>query len=93
MQIRLAFSIAIQAPGDIYLLDEVLAVGDYQFQQKCQRVFKKMRQQGKTVILVSHDLDRIIQYCDKTLWLDHGKIISSGTPKLVVDQYTHFVTP
>lgn len=93
MQVRLAFSIAMQSAGDIFLLDEVLAVGDYQFQKKCNQVFKDMKQQGKTIILVSHDLDSIIQYCDKAIWLDHGKIISYDTPKLVVNQYTRFVTP
>ena len=93
MQVRLAFAIAAQSAGDIYLLDEVLAVGDWQFQKKCNQVFKDMKQQGKTAILVSHDLDSIIQYCDKAIWLDHGKIISYDTPKLVVNQYTRFVAP
>ena len=91
MQVRLAFAIAIQSAGDIFLLDEVLAVGDYQFQKKCNQVFKDMKQQGKTAILVSHDLDSIIQYCDKAIWLDHGKIILSGQPETVIKAYTRFV--
>jgi len=93
MQVRLAFSIAMQSAGDIFLLDEVLAVGDYQFQKKCDKVFKTMKQQGKTVILVSHNLNSITKYCDQTIWLDHGRIISHGTPKSVVNQYTRFITP
>lgn len=87
MQIRLAFSIAIQAPGNIYLLDEVLAVGDYQFRQKCQRVFKKMRQQGKTVILVSHDLESIVELCDRCLWLRQSRIARLGQPHIVIEEY------
>lgn len=93
MQVRLAFSIAIQASGDIYLLDEVMAVGDHQFRQKSQKVFFNLKRLGKTIILVSHDLDDVIKYCDQVIWLDHGKIISYGAPKSVVNQYTRFVTP
>jgi len=93
MQVRLAFSIAIQASGDIYLLDEVMAVGDHQFRQKSEKVFQQMKKQTKTIILVSHDFDSIIKYCDQAIWLDHGKIISHGAPKSVVNQYTRFVTP
>ncbi len=93
MQVRLAFSIAIQSPGDIFLLDEVLAVGDHQFEKKCDQVFKSMKKAGKTAILVSHNLDSIVNYCDKAVWLDRGKIISYGRPKSIVSQYTHFTTP
>ena len=72
MQVRLGFSIAFQAHGDIYLLDEILAVGDYQFQQKTNRVFKTMKRQGKTVILISHSLENIKEYCDRVIWLQNG---------------------
>ena len=92
MQVRLAFSIVIQASGDIYLFDEVMAVGDHQFRQKSQKVFKTMKRTGKTVILVSHDLDSIIKHCDKAIWLDHGKIIDYGIPKSVIRQYTRFTS-
>ena len=91
MQIRLAFSIAIQSSGDIFLLDEVLAVGDYEFRQKTRKVFQKMKQQRKTVIIVSHELDQIKEYCDRAVWLDHGKIILSGQPETVIKAYTKFV--
>ena len=91
MQMRLAFSIAIQSAGDIFLLDEVLAVGDYEFRQKSKKVFQEMKQQGKTVIIVSHDLDQIIEHCDRTAWLDHGKIILIDKPETVIKAYTKFV--
>ena len=92
MQIRLAFSIAMQSAGDIFLLDEILAVGDYTFRQKSKKIFNKMKQQGKTVIIVTHELDQIKKFCDKTIWLDHGKIIDYGTPNSVISQYTQFTT-
>lgn len=88
MQVRLAFSIAIQTSGDIFLLDEVLAVGDYQFRQKAGKVFQKMKRQGKTVIIVSHELDQLNEYCDRVIWLDQGKIAAEGEPKAVIAQYT-----
>ena len=91
MQIRLAFSIAIQSSGDIFLLDEVLAVGDYEFRQKTRKVFQKMKQQRKTVIIVSHELDQIKEYCDRAAWLDHGKIILIDKPETVIRAYTRFV--
>ena len=87
MQLRLGFAIAIQSPADIYLLDEVLSVGDYQFQQKAKKVFKQMKQQKKTVILVSHDLASIKSWCNQAIWLDHGQIRSSGRPSEVIKQY------
>ncbi len=92
MQVRLAFSIAMQSSGDIFLLDEVLAVGDYQFQQKCDQVFKVMKKNRKTALLVSHDLDSILKYCNHVIWIDHGKIVSSGDPNTVIKQYTRFVS-
>jgi len=87
MQVRLAFSIAIQSSGDIFLLDEVLAVGDYEFRKKARKVFARMKCQGKTVIIVSHELDQIIANCDRVIWLDHGRIVKSGSPKLIIKQY------
>lgn len=88
MQVRLGFSIAFQASGDIYLLDEILAVGDYRFQQKTDQVFRKMKQRGRTVILISHSLDNIKKYCDRVAWLDQGKITKIGSPEKVLRQYT-----
>ena len=88
MQLRLGFAVAMQSPADIYLLDEVLSVGDYQFQQKAKKVFQRMKREKKTVILVSHDLETIKQWCDQVIWLDHGRVRSSGRPGEVIKQYT-----
>jgi len=88
MQMRLGFSIAIQTPGDIFLLDEVLGTGDHQFRQKTKQVFKKMKQQGKTVIIVSHELNQIIEVCHRAIWIDKGKIKDQGKPKSIIDRYT-----
>ena len=91
MQVRLAFSIAIQSTGDIFLLDEVLAVGDYEFRQKSKKVFQQMKRQGKTVIIVSHELDQIKANCDRAIWLDHGKMLLNDKPEAVIKAYTRFV--
>ena len=72
MLLRLAYSIAIQVPFDILLLDEVLAVGDASFQEKCFASFEEMRRDGKTVMFVSHDLTAMERFCDRALLLDHG---------------------
>jgi len=78
MQVRLAFSIAIQVEADIYILDEVLAVGDAAFQKKSQEEFKKMKKAGKTVVLVSHDMETIKRYCQEVIWLDKGEKAGQG---------------
>lgn len=93
MQVRLAFSIASQIDADIYLLDEVLAVGDIGFQDKCQRVFRLMKEEGKTVILVSHDLQNIEKYCSKTIWLEKGKIKAYGPSKQITTAYWRHTFP
>lgn len=86
MQVRLAFSIAIRAKGDILLLDEVLAVGDAAFQQKCSNYFASIK--GKqTVVLVSHDMGNVVKYCSRTILLENGKIVMDGEPKKVAKAY------
>lgn len=87
MVVRLAFSVAIQAKGEIYLLDEVLAVGDSVFQKKCERVFLDLKRQGKTVILVSHNLENIRQYCERVIWLENGKVVQDGPVDNVLKAY------
>lgn len=87
MQVRLAFSIAIQSKADIYLWDEVLAVGDLEFQDKSRRKFEELRKQGVSVLLVSHDIDEIKSYSDRVIWLDHGQIKMEGDTNKVVDAY------
>ena len=87
MLLRLAYSIAIQVPFDILLLDEVLAVGDASFQAKCFQTFETMREEGKTIVFVSHDLDSVVRFCDRALLLADGEIQYIGEPKDVVDAY------
>jgi len=87
MQLRLAYSIAIQVPFDILLLDEVLAVGDLAFQQKCFATFERMRDEGKTLVFVSHDLEAVAQYCDRTLLLENGVARAIGPTDEVIDLY------
>lgn len=86
MQVRLAFSIAIRAKGDILLLDEVLAVGDAAFQQKCSDYFESIK--GKqTVILVTHSMENVIKYCNRAILIEEGKIKLDGDPKKVAEAY------
>jgi len=87
MQVRLAFSIAIQIESDIYILDEVLAVGDAAFQKKCQEEFTRMKKLGKTVLLVSHDMETIRRYCHRAIWLDKGEIKEHGEVEKVINAY------
>lgn len=87
MQVRLAFSLAINAHAEILLMDEVLAVGDTNFQNKCLAEFNQYRSQGKTVILVTHDISVVKRYCDKAMLLRNGKKIKIGKPEDVADEY------
>ncbi len=87
MQVRLAFSIAIRARGDILLLDEVLAVGDAAFQQKCNDYFNSLKDKKQTVILVTHTMDNVRKFCTRAILIDNGKIIQDGDPKKVSDAY------
>jgi ABC-type polysaccharide/polyol phosphate transport system ATPase subunit len=87
MLLRLAYSIAIQVPFDVLLLDEVLAVGDASFQVKCFDTFETMRRDGKTVVFVSHDLDSVERFCDRALYLNDGTVQCIGETKDVVEVY------
>jgi ABC-type polysaccharide/polyol phosphate transport system ATPase subunit len=88
MQLRLAFSIAIQVPFDILMLDEVLAVGDDAFQKKCFAVFDDLlRETHKTIVFVSHDLETMKRYCDRTLYLQSGLVQAIGPVDEVVERY------
>jgi ABC-type polysaccharide/polyol phosphate transport system ATPase subunit len=87
MQVRLAFSVAIQAHAEILLVDEVLAVGDERFQQKCTQEFKRLKEEGRTIVFVSHSMDSINQFCDRVMLLEGAKIYSSGDPSRVTDDY------
>lgn len=87
MQVRLAFSIAIQAQSDILLIDEVLAVGDANFQQKCFDVFIDLKKQGKTLVLVTHDMSAVTQFCDRAIMLENGKVVAAGKPTEISEKY------
>ena len=86
MQVRLAFSIAIRAKGDILLLDEVLAVGDAAFQQKCNNYFASLHG-DQTVVLVTHGMDAVRRFCDRAILIDAGKVVMDGDPKKVASAY------
>lgn len=88
MQVRLAFSIAIKSSSDIYILDEVLAVGDNSFQQKCFDEFKKFRKSKKTIVFVSHALGIVKEFCDRVILIDGGRVIKDGEAGKVVDFYS-----
>jgi ABC-2 type transport system ATP-binding protein len=87
MQVRLAFSVAIQAQADILLLDEVLAVGDAAFQRKCFDYFMQLKRNKQTVILVTHDMAAVRQYCDKAIMIEKGKVVEKGSPEKVAQAY------
>lgn len=87
MQVRLAFSIAKEVEGDVYLLDEVLAVGDADFQKKCQEEFKKLKEKRKTVLIVSHELPSIDRWCDRAVWLENGQLKMIGTAPKITHAY------
>jgi ABC-type polysaccharide/polyol phosphate transport system ATPase subunit len=87
MQLRLAFSIAIQVPFDILMLDEVLAVGDASFQKKCFEVFDELRETNKTIVFVSHDLSTMKRYCDRVAYIESGRLDQVGAPDEVIDRY------
>jgi len=87
MQVRLAFSISIRAKSDILLLDEVLAVGDAAFQQKCYSHFEELKRQKKTVVFVSHDMNAVRRFCNKAIYIDGGKLTHSGVPSEIADVY------
>jgi ABC-type polysaccharide/polyol phosphate transport system ATPase subunit/ABC-type polysaccharide/polyol phosphate export permease len=87
MFVRLGFAAAIQADADIYLVDEVLAVGDAHFQEKCFEVFRRMKQTGKTVIFVTHGLDTVAEFCDRALLLERGQVAAIGHPADVIQTY------
>ena len=91
MYLRLGFSVAINVNPDVLLVDEVLAVGDENFQRRCREKFTELRAQGKTVVLVSHALESIRELCDAAAWLEGGRLRAVGDVDEVVDHYLHVV--
>lgn len=87
MQVRLAFSVAIQAKTDILLIDEVLAVGDSNFQKKCFDVFERFKEENRTVIFISHSMDQVVRFCDRAILINKGKIQATGSPEVIATEY------
>ena len=87
MMVRLAFSVMVQVDADVLLIDEVLAVGDAAFQQKCYDEFNRIREQGRTVLLVTHSMAAVERFCDRALLLEKGNITAHGDPSRVANAY------
>lgn len=92
MQVRLAFSIAVKAKNDILIFDEVLAVGDEAFQQKCLRIFEEYRRTKQTVVLVTHDMSTVRNLCTRAMLIDDGEIKHMGSVESVAEQYSDMNT-
>ena len=88
MYMRLAFAVATEVNPDILVIDEILAVGDMAFQQKCFERLDRFRSSGKTILFVTHTLEQIRQNCDRAIYLDKGLLVADSTPEEVIDMYT-----
>ena len=91
MYLRLAFAVAAHVEPEILLVDEVLAVGDADFQRRCLGKMEDLRSGGRTIVFVSHNLGAISQLCDRTVWIDQGKVLEVGASEAVVERYLHSV--
>ena len=87
MYMRLGFAIAIHVDARLLLIDEILAVGDAEFQEKCKIRLQAMQKNGTALLIVSHSLHLLETLCDRVIWLDHGSIIAHGEPSAVIHQY------
>jgi len=87
MQVRLAFSVMIQVDAEILLIDEVLAVGDAAFQQKCYDQFNRLRDEGRTILFVTHDMGAVNRFCHRAMLLERGEIVALGNPEDVAREY------
>ena len=91
MYVRLGFSIAVNLDPEILMVDEIVAVGDEEFQRRCFDYMLQLRRQGVTIIVVSHSMTLIQQLCDRAAWLEHGKLLALGSPNEVIDKYLETV--
>jgi ABC-type polysaccharide/polyol phosphate transport system ATPase subunit len=87
MNVRLAFAVMIQVDADVLLIDEILAVGDAAFQQKCFDVFNRLRDDGKTILFVTHDMGAVERFCHRAMLLERGEIVEIGKPRAVAARY------
>lgn len=91
MYMRLAFSVAINVDADILLIDEILAVGDIAFQEKCFKKLEEIKSRGTTIVIVSHSLNQIEKICDRTIWLHDGIIYKEGSTKVINQLYSDYM--
>jgi ABC-2 type transport system ATP-binding protein len=84
MYMRLAFSVAVYSNPDVFLVDEVLAVGDEPFRKKCAKRIAELKEQGTTLVIVSHSTKQILDFCDRAVLLSHGKLIADGASDKVL---------
>jgi ABC-type polysaccharide/polyol phosphate transport system ATPase subunit len=87
MLVRLAFSVMIQVDADVLLIDEVLAVGDAAFQQKCHDEFNRLRDEGRTILLVTHDMSTVARFCERAMLLEKGVVVDIGDPEAIAGEY------
>lgn len=87
MYMRLAFSVAVNVDAEILLIDEILAVGDQKFQEKCYKKMESLKSEGKTIVLVTHSMDAVKKFCNRAIWLKDGQIHMDGKPEKVVKEY------
>lgn len=92
MYMRLAFSVAINVDADILLIDEILSVGDEHFQRKCFNKMKELKNEGKTMVFVTHDMGAVKELCDRAVWLSNGVVRIDGDTNTVVDEYVKETT-
>ena len=93
MYMRLGFSVAIHSNPEILLVDEVLAVGDVAFQEKCLAKMDEFKQRGITIVFVSHSMDLVRKFCERVLLLEGGRLIGDGAPEEITERYLEMVTP
>jgi len=91
MYMRLGFSVAVHSDPDILLVDEVLAVGDAVFGQKCLAKVREFQERGVTIVIVSHSLDTVKQFCGRAILIDHGRMLQDGRPDHVIQHYWELV--
>lgn len=84
MYVRLAFAVAVHTDPDLFLVDEVLSVGDEAFQRKCLERIREFQDEGRTIVLVTHSMSQVLDFCDRAVLLDHGRVVIDGTPKVAV---------
>jgi lipopolysaccharide transport system ATP-binding protein len=89
MYLRLAFSVAVHLDSEVLIMDEVLAVGDLPFQQKCMQKMEAIRSEGRTILFVSHSVDAVKKICNRAIMLEKGQIVRDGPASEIVDEYAH----